>query len=635
MGIPLSCPFAEYSDLETVLLSVIVKSISFGDDEVKTNTRSISFSGQNSEPTIMTSLGSGKMIIEGSVNFERRERDTMVSIKAPSQHKEKNSLKRSIDTRSEETDNQSPRPDSLQLVNTCPGDSKYEAALKWKLLDFVELKRSSISFFDIEKHETAISRWSRARTRAAKVGKGLSKDGKAQKLALQHWLEAIDPRHRYGHNLHFYYVKWLQSQSREPFFYWLDIGEGKEVNLVEKCPRSKLQQQCIKYLGPMERKAYEIVVENGQLFYKKTGELVDTTGEPKDAKWIFVLSTSRTLYVGMKKKGTFQHSSFLAGGATSAAGRLVVEKGILKAVWPHSGHYRPTQENFLDFLSFLRENNVDLTDVKMGSVDEEEKSLHKQRSSIGLSSNSSEEDLTQNMSGSETEETNVEDLTQENTDSMEEQTVPSLGRSQSRRFLSLSRKLTNLKIPERGELFDRLESENPGVGPSGSDSSPESPSGSYETAEESFNSDRVQKQNLFDEEQEEDETETIPEESILQRINSRKGMDSYQLGKQLFCKWTTGAGPRIGCVRDYPSKLQVRALEQVNLSPRSAALRRSLLFSPQSTSGLSPNVSTTNNCGTTCSPSFERGNLSQRIIQQSRTQYSPLRKWNSTRSDPS
>lgn len=61
----------------------------------------------------------------------------------------------------------------------------------WKLLDFAELKHSSISFFDMDRHETAISRWSRARTRAAKVGKGLSKNGKAQKLALQHWLEAV------------------------------------------------------------------------------------------------------------------------------------------------------------------------------------------------------------------------------------------------------------------------------------------------------------------------------------------------------------------------------------------------------------------------------------------------------------
>ena len=80
----------------------------------------------------------------------------------------------------------------------------------------------------------------------------------------------------------------------------------------------------------MERKAYEVTVDDGNLFYKETGKLLYTTGEPKGAKWIFVLSTSKTLYVGKKKKGTFQHSSFLAGGATLAAGRIVVEQGVLK-----------------------------------------------------------------------------------------------------------------------------------------------------------------------------------------------------------------------------------------------------------------------------------------------------------------
>jgi len=54
----------------------------------------------------------------------------------------------------------------------------------------------------------------------SQVGKGLLKDENAQKLALQHWLEAIDPRHRYGHNLHCYYDCWLHSESKQPFFYW-------------------------------------------------------------------------------------------------------------------------------------------------------------------------------------------------------------------------------------------------------------------------------------------------------------------------------------------------------------------------------------------------------------------------------
>jgi hypothetical protein len=40
---------------------------------------------------------------------------------------------------------------------------------RWKLLDFALLKRSSVSFFDIDKPETVVSKWSRARTRAAKV----------------------------------------------------------------------------------------------------------------------------------------------------------------------------------------------------------------------------------------------------------------------------------------------------------------------------------------------------------------------------------------------------------------------------------------------------------------------------------
>lgn len=75
---------------------------------------------------------------------------------------------------------------------------------------------------------------------------------------------------------------------------------------------------------------YEVIVKDGKLCYKQTEELVNTSEESDNVKWIFVLSTSRSLYVGQKIKGSFQHSSFLAGAATSAAGRLVVLNGTLK-----------------------------------------------------------------------------------------------------------------------------------------------------------------------------------------------------------------------------------------------------------------------------------------------------------------
>ncbi|KAG7577109.1 hypothetical protein ISN45_Aa03g014130 [Arabidopsis thaliana x Arabidopsis arenosa] len=586
MGVSFSCPFAEQDDVEAALDSVTVKSISFGDDdECKTPKRSVNFNDGTLEPTILKSMGSGKMVVEKSVSLKGLQLERMIS------------LNRSVFKEDYSKDNGFEIAKDFSVLD--PRNPKHEAAIKlqkvyksfrtrrkladcavlveqswWKLLDFAELKRSSISFFDIEKHETAISRWSRARTRAAKVGKGLSKNGKAQKLALQHWLEAIDPRHRYGHNLHFYYNKWLHCQSREPFFYWLDIGEGKEVNLVEKCPRLKLQQQCIKYLGPMERKAYEVVVEDGKFFYKHSGEILQTSDmEDSESKWIFVLSTSKVLYVGKKKKGTFQHSSFLAGGATVAAGRLVVENGVLKAVWPHSGHYQPTEENFMDFLSFLRENNVDITDVKMSPTDEDEFSIYKQRSTH-MRNHSLEEDLEA-----------------ERTISFQEKVDPSGEEQTLARNESMSRKHSDLETPEKMESSSTFGDEIQSAGSKSTKVSEDYDSGDDEEEEEEMfdleqesmpsvqSSPRGEKKE--EGETKESEVVKITEESILKRINSKKETKSFQLGKQLSCKWTTGAGPRIGCVRDYPSELQFQALEQVNLSPRSASVSR-LCFSSSS-----------------------------------------------------
>ncbi|KAK7345189.1 hypothetical protein VNO77_15748 [Canavalia gladiata] len=536
----------------------------------------------------------GKMMLEGSVNITSRKLETVLSYKSPTVEMENDLFGKSVSTMNRNSyDNLSRSYSNFSEKNFYPSlleppRQRHQAALKlqkvyksfrtrrqladcavlaeqrwWKVLDLAELKRSSISFFDIEKPETAISRWSRARKRVAKVGKGLSKDCNARKLALQHWLEAIDPRHRYGHNLQFYYVKWLHCDSNQPFFYWLDIGEGKEVS-SERCPRWKLLQQCIKYLGPVERKAYEVVIENGRLFYKQSGKPVETTG---DAKCIFVLSTSKTLYVGQKNRGTFQHSSFLAGGATLSAGRLVAEDGVLKAVWPHSGHYLPTEENFEEFMSFLKENNVDLTDVKR-NPDEEEKDMAKMKEDFLFQCNPSAAKTPQII---ETKSSNI--LAEQPPDLRNEDSIanpisqPPLSRLSAR----LGSRIARLEIPKRVAVLDIFGAEV--NGPATNFYSPDaalSESG-YETAEESFIDEEefmVSKSNLFVKDQDEKDENPIPKEKIMKRIDSHKGRKSYQLANQLSTKWTTGAGPRIGCMRDYPSELQFFILEQQNLSPR-------------------------------------------------------------------
>ncbi|EXB29327.1 hypothetical protein L484_014059 [Morus notabilis] len=539
MGTLFSCPFGDFNDLDSRFENFIFKSINFGGGEAKSLLRSVSFNGRESEPatTILKSYGSAKFVFERSLSLKRKELERMLSFKTPTATMENNVFGRGASSKKiRDFGEKLPRSDALSEEKSIPpepeaGNQRNHAALKlqkvyksfrtrrrladcavmveqrwWKLLDFAELKRSSISFFDIEKPETAISRWSRARTRAAKVGKGLSKDEKARKLALQHWLEAT------------------------------------------------------------EREAYEVSVQEGKFMYKKSGELLDTKEGPKDAKWIFVLSTSKTLYVGMKNKGTFQHSSFLAGGATLSAGRLIVEDGILKAVWPHSGHYLPTEENFQEFMSFLTEHNVDLTNVKKSPSDEETTGLFSKKS-FDASIRSS---LSKAASTKDAATENTESLGQQDSDAAANTNpvIPRLPRV-------LCSKLTKLEIPERNHLVvdivNKESLQSSGHGDHRQDSISED---GYETAEESFLTEEdfmFPKWNLFDDEdqEEEDKKPMIPKEKIIQRIDSHKGMKSYQLAQHLSTRWSTGAGPRIGCMRDYPSELQFRVLEQANLSPRS------------------------------------------------------------------
>lgn len=57
-------------------------------------------------------------------------------------------------------------------------------------------------------------------------------------------------------------------------------------------------------------------------------------------------------------------------------------------------------------------------------------------------------------------------------------------------------------------------------------------------------------------------------ENSLKHSEAKVELPKLKVGRCLSSKWTTGAGPRISCVREYPSLLQVQALEQVNQSPR-------------------------------------------------------------------
>ncbi|KIY00739.1 uncharacterized protein Z520_03404 [Fonsecaea multimorphosa CBS 102226] len=101
----------------------------------------------------------------------------------------------------------------------------------------------------------------------------------AKMMDLQYFLEMVDQKHRYGSNLRKYHAYWKTQDTDQNFFYWLDQGDGKNVDLPE-CSRARLDKEQVRYLSREERLNYLVKVnEKGLLVWAKNGELVWTKDE--------------------------------------------------------------------------------------------------------------------------------------------------------------------------------------------------------------------------------------------------------------------------------------------------------------------------------------------------------------------
>jgi hypothetical protein len=231
-------------------------------------------------------------------------------------------------------------------------------------------------------------------------------------MGLNYYLELVDQKHRYGSNLRPYHAKWQEAKTLENFFYWLDEGEGRKLDL-HKISRRKLDSECVRYLSREERRKYLVKIDHeGRLYWATNGARITTSldsvdtpvgilhrsatsgptiaksqltsqssispakpkgehrvnnyrNQAKPPKYIFVADISFNLYIGIKQTGTFQHSSFLQGARILAAGVIQIENGQLRKLSPLSGHYRPPSANFRAFVHALREAGVDLSRVSI------------------------------------------------------------------------------------------------------------------------------------------------------------------------------------------------------------------------------------------------------------------------------
>lgn len=157
-----------------------------------------------------------------------------------------------------------------------------------------------------------------------------------------------------------YYKEWKRQEAKPSFWEWLD-DESVEV---EGIPRTQLERETVLYCDTVaERQKFALSVRNGLIVHDASQQIA-TSGEEG---WIFVLRDG-VLYgcqKETKKIPRIHHTSFVGGECVQTAGMMVIDNGAIKIIYPHSGHYRPSEHELLVLLRFLVANGVDLSDVKV------------------------------------------------------------------------------------------------------------------------------------------------------------------------------------------------------------------------------------------------------------------------------
>jgi len=82
-------------------------------------------------------------------------------------------------------------------------------------------------------------------------------------------------------------------------------------------------------------------------------------------KFMYVVTTDKKMYVQLEAKGIAHHTSLSRGHAILCAGEMVVKDGTIERINTGSGHYKPSAKELYNILKILRENEVNLEQLKI------------------------------------------------------------------------------------------------------------------------------------------------------------------------------------------------------------------------------------------------------------------------------
>jgi hypothetical protein len=145
------------------------------------------------------------------------------------------------------------------------------------------------------------------------------------------------------------------------------VYHGEEMGLAYYFSHTlNIKHHRVIYLSQEERRNYEVIVDQGKLYYKDNGELVGNMFEPGGLTGIYVMDLEGRIYISYEKsKGYFHHSSLVGGESVAAAGEITVIDGEVMRINRSSGHYQPQTRHFNQFIEKLRKLGADLSEAEL------------------------------------------------------------------------------------------------------------------------------------------------------------------------------------------------------------------------------------------------------------------------------
>lgn len=156
---------------------------------------------------------------------------------------------------------------------------------------------------------------------------------------------------------------------------WFEVWEKSKTKLsfVNWCLAVGIENNAIAYYNQQERSSLIINFKDGKLVDLSDGLLhtMKERGNNLTNRVVdCVMALDETLYCygtsnQFEKEGEARHSGILSGQPVLFAGEIGVKNGKLTLITMQSGHYLPTVENLIEFLTVLHRNGIDLSEVTL------------------------------------------------------------------------------------------------------------------------------------------------------------------------------------------------------------------------------------------------------------------------------